>query len=83
MNPRASWDFASGCVLLSFSAILIALVIWSGSCAEEKWDAQIFLEVRKFAQQDTEMFLFGGKTKTDGNFPITVLLQMLQFTAVK
>lgn len=33
--------------------------------------------------QDTEMFLFGGKTKTDGSFLITALLQMLKLTAVK
>lgn len=37
--------------LLSFSAILIALVTWRVSCAKEKWDARIFLEALKFTQQ--------------------------------
>lgn len=32
---------------------------------------------------DIEMFLFGGKTKTDGSFLMTALLQMLKLIAVK
>jgi len=38
---------------------------------------------REPGAQDIEIFLFGGKTKTDGNFLVTVLLQALKFTAVK
>ena len=34
MHPGGSWDFANGCVLLWSGAILIALVMWSASCAE-------------------------------------------------
>lgn len=38
---------------------------------------------REPGAQDIEMFLFGGKPKTDSNFLITALLQALKLTALK